>query len=429
MGVRPDFAAMGAGPLSRSSVDQRTHSDRHLWYELPPSLLLLLAISIMIVSAHDPQHMVDSKTAASHQLIGVQYLRAIAALMVAYFHSLEQLPQYSSLLSGCFPGNTHLANGVDLFFVISGFIMVLTSSRASPGDFAMRRIIRIVPLYWTLTSVLLVLLLWTPDLLRTTVAGIEYALKSFLFIPYPNPGQNGQLFPLLVPGWSLNLEMFFYTVFTLVLFLPRNRRVIVAGTIFLIVVWCAPLFGGTPYGREIGFFGDFRLFEFLFGMMLAQWYAKGLPRLPVPVLWIVALAGFIVLFWGLPFLPLTAGSWQQVLLENGLPAAIIVFAILSLEERLRRHPLPFLAYLGDASYSMYLSHLFSLGVARVLWIRAGLDRISLPYAICFAIVGLAFTLIGTILVYRYVEQPWLHVLQRAYRRQRKPVPQAGGAPL
>jgi exopolysaccharide production protein ExoZ len=272
--------------------------------------------------------------------------------------------------------------------------------------------------------VLLVLLLWRPDLLRTTVPGTEYALKSFLFIPYANPGQNGQLFPLLVPGWSLNLEMFFYAVFTAVLFLPRSRRVIVAGAVFLIVVWCTPLFNGTAYGREIGFFGDFRLFEFLFGMILAQWYTKGLPRLPAFVLWGIALIGFIVLFWGLPFLPLTPGSWQQVLLENGLPAAIIVFAILSLEQRLRRHPLRFLAYLGDASYSMYLSHLFSLGVARFLWIRAGLDHVSLPYAIGFAIAGLIFTLIGTIAVYHCLELPWLHVLQRAYKSRRKPVPQA-----
>ena len=371
--------------------------------------------------------MADSKSATPHQLIGVQYLRAIAALMVAYFHSLEQIPQYASLLDRYFLGDAHLSNGVDLFFVISGFIMVLTSRRITPGEFAMRRIIRIVPLYWTLTGTLLVLLLWKPELLRSTVASSEYALKSFLFIPYANPGQNGQLFPLLVPGWSLNLEMFFYAVFTFVLFLPANRRVPAAGAFFLFVVWCAPLFIGTAHGREIGFFGDYRLFEFLFGMMLAQWYIEGLPRLPAPVLWGIALLGFIVLFWGLPFLPLTAGSWQQVLLENGLPAAVIVFAILSLEQRLRRHPLRILAYFGDASYSMYLSHLFSLGAARFLWIRAGLNNFSLPYAIGFAIVGLVFTLIGTVLVYRLLELPLLHVLQKAYKRRQKSIIQTGNA--
>jgi len=392
-------------------------------------LLTWPAFSIMIVSVRDPQSMADSKSSAPSQLIGVQYLRAIAALMVAYFHSLEQIPQYAPLLNRYFLGNAHLSNGVDLFFVISGFIMVLTSSRASPLDFAVRRIIRIVPLYWSLTAVLLFLLLWKPNLMRATVAGTEYAVKSFLFIPYANPGQNGQMFPLLVPGWSLNLEMFFYAVFALVLFLPRNRRVLAAGAFFFVVVWGTPLFRGATFGREIGFFGDFRLFEFIFGMILAQWYSQGLPRLPVWVLWIIAALGFIVLFWGLPFLPLTAGSWLQVMLENGLPAAVVVFAILSLEGSLMRRPLPFLAYLGDASYSMYLSHIFSLGAARFLWIQAGMDRVSLPYAIGFAVVGMAFTLLGTIAVYRCLELPWLHMLQRAYRRQRTPVAQARGVSL
>jgi exopolysaccharide production protein ExoZ len=374
--------------------------------------------------------MTDTKPAKSHQLIGVQYLRAIAALMVAYFHSLTQIPQYTPLLTQYFLGSAHLSNGVDLFFVISGFIMVLTSSRAAPGDFAMRRIIRIVPLYWTLTTTLLVLSLRKPELLRTTVPSVEYFAKSLLFVPYPNPGQNGQLFPLLVPGWSLNLEMFFYAVFTLVLFLRPSRRVIVAGLIFLGVVWGAPLFDHTAYGREIQFFGDFKLFEFLFGMVVAQWYVNGLPRLPTSVWWAVTAVGFIILFWGLPFLRLSPGSSRQVMLENALPAVFIVFAILSLENSLSRHPLRFLAYLGDASYSMYLSHLFFLGAARFLWVRAGLDHGSLPYAIAFAIVALAITIVGTIVVYRCLELPLLHVFQRAYRRRRKPAaPQTRGVSL
>ena len=112
--------------------------------------------------------------------------------------------------------------------MISGFIMVLTSSNAAPRDFAVRRIIRIVPLYWTLTGALMLLALWKPEAFRATAASLEYLVKSLLFIPYPNPGQGGQLFPLLVPGWSLNLEMFFYAVFTATLFPPRRRRIAAA---------------------------------------------------------------------------------------------------------------------------------------------------------------------------------------------------------
>ncbi len=107
-----------------------------------------------------------------------------------------------------------------------------------------------------------------------------------------------------------------------------------------------------------------------------------------------------------------------MLLENALPAAVIVFAFLSLEPVLRRRPMAFLAYMGNASYSMYLSHIFFLGAARFLWIHAGLDRAALPNALGFAIVGIALTAFGAVAVYQCLELPLLHLMQRAYLRVR-----------
>lgn len=368
------------------------------------------------------------KAAGSSQLLGIQYLRAAAALMVALHHSLEQLPAYSAVLSSHHVGGSRLRNGVDLFFVISGFIMVLTSSRVSPGDFAIRRIIRIVPLYWVLTIALLVLLAWRPEFFRTTVAGLPYAVKSLLFIPYANPGQNGLLYPILVPGWSLNLEMFFYVIFALILFLPQRSRLLVAAVVFVAVVALAPLFGDTAYGPEIAFFGNFKLFEFLFGMMLAQWYVKGLPTLAAPVAAGLALLGFAALFLELPGLSYDPGDLLQVLCEVALPSVIVVFAMLSLEPRLRRHPVRFLAYLGDASYSMYLSHIFVLGAARFIWVKAGLDRVAVANAVAFEIVGMSLCILGAVIVYRCVEQPLQNGLQGAYKRWRKAAPRASVVP-
>ena len=370
--------------------------------------------------------MPDSKSANPGQLIGIQYLRAIAALMVAYFHASSVIPQFEGLLSRDLLGGLHLSNGVDLLFVISGFIMVLTSSNAAPREFAMRRIIRIVPLYWTLTGALMLLALWRPEAFRATAASVEYLVKSLLFIPYPNPGQNGRLFPLLVPGWSLNLEMFFYAVFTVALCLPRRRRVAAAGLIFVIAACGAALLGEStsPHVRAIRFFGDLRMFEFLFGMLIAEWYSKGLPRLPAALPWAIAAGAFTILFLGLPFLQLSPRSIQQQFLENGLPAALIVLATVALEPVLQRRPLRWLAYLGDASYSMYLGHLFCLGAARLLWTRAGLVHDSLTDAIGFAIFGMGLTIVGTIAIYRSLELPMLRFFRRAYRQRSVPRPSA-----
>jgi exopolysaccharide production protein ExoZ len=368
------------------------------------------------------------KSTGSSQLLGIQYLRAAAALMVVLHHSLEQVPAYATLLASHGFGGSRLRNGVDLFFVISGFIMVLTSSRVSPGDFAVRRVIRIVPLYWVLTTALLLVLTWRPELFHNTVTGFSYAVKSLLFIPYANPAQNGMMYPLLVPGWSLNLEMFFYVIFALILFLPRPSRLPVAAAIFVAVVWLAPKFQGTAYGPEIAFFGNFKLLEFLFGMMLAQWYVHGLPRLAAPVAAALGVIGFAALFLELPGLSYDPGDLMQVLGEVALPSVVVVFAMLSLEPALRTRPARFIAYLGDASYSLYLSHIFTLGAARFLWLKAGLDRVTLTHALAFEIAGIAASIGGAILVYRCVELPLLNGIQGVYRRWRKPAPRTSAVP-
>ena len=84
---------------------------------------------------------VQAKARATPQLIGVQYLRAIAALMVAYYHALDQIPQYLPYLNRYLLGKAHLANGVDLFFVISGFLIttLLLRERQRSGSISLRR--------------------------------------------------------------------------------------------------------------------------------------------------------------------------------------------------------------------------------------------------------------------------------------------------
>jgi exopolysaccharide production protein ExoZ len=82
----------------------------------------------------------------SAKLSGIQYLRAIAALMVAYLHMSVQIPQYSPMIRDHLPFDTHQLNSaVDIFFVISGFIMMISSAGSRPGDFAIRRVIRVAP--------------------------------------------------------------------------------------------------------------------------------------------------------------------------------------------------------------------------------------------------------------------------------------------
>ena len=117
--------------------------------------------------------------------------------------------------------------GVDIFFVISGFIMwVTTHDRpTTPLRFMTNRIVRIVPLYWLITLAVAAMAFAVPSLFRGVVLTPEHVIKSLLFIPHYYPGMPTRVWPLLLPGWTLNYEMVFYLVFAIALLLPRRLMI------------------------------------------------------------------------------------------------------------------------------------------------------------------------------------------------------------
>lgn len=339
--------------------------------------------------------------------------------MVAYFHAIEQIPQYASYFDKYLLGRLNLAAGVDVFFVISGFIMLITNRNGTPGKFAIRRIIRIVPLYWFLTLLLIFLALWLPSQFRTTVVSASAIAKSLLFIPYLNPGHPGEVFPLLVPGWTLNLEMFFYAVFALVLFAPARFRVAAVGMVLGTLVLVGVATHGRGIAPELLFYTDARLLEFWLGMLIAHLLVKDSLHLPAGLCIVLIVCGFVLLLTGFPVNLLGVGDFTRNIASNVLPAAAIILGTVCLERAgaVRNHP--WLRWLGDASYSIYLTHIFSLGVARFAWRGMGLERDGLAYAAGFAVFGMVLVVAGAWLVYSAVEVPVLTALQRLIERRRR----------
>src|SRR6185295_16016614 len=134
------------------------------------------------------------------EVIAVQYLRGIAAAIVVLHHlfstkGLEYL--FLPSLGGF---------GVDIFFIISGFIMWHTTAESdiSALEFWRRRIVRVVPLYWFFLSVMVIAALLAPRVFNSTVITPENVVKSYLFIPHYHVVQNNLIAPILIPGWSLN---------------------------------------------------------------------------------------------------------------------------------------------------------------------------------------------------------------------------------
>lgn len=276
-------------------------------------------------------------------LYPIQYLRALAALMVVFHHALLQLPWTARYCQSSIG-----AHGVDLFFVISGFVMVLTTHGRdiTRMEFMRRRIVRVVPLYWALTLFTVLCVLVAPSLFRTTSIEPLHVVQSLLFYPHRSPSFPDQMWPVMVPGWTLIYEMFFYACFALTL---GRYWWLVVGFVGLF------LFGFVvePTNDQLAFFTQYLILEFVAGVVLAHiWFAMGSP------------------------LPAWA-KWKS----------------------------PLWLALGDASYSIYLTHLYSLGALRVVWAKVAPET-GLS-AVCFFLSALVLSGFFGWVAYRLLEVPLL----------------------
>lgn len=340
-------------------------------------------------------------------IVPIQMLRGIAASMVVFVHIGVQLER----LEYGFYDFGWLSSGVDIFFVISGFIMWVSVERRAdmtPGEFMRHRIIRIVPLYWLVSGFVLAICLFAPHLLRSTVLEWPHALASFLFLPARHPLFENQFFPLLVPGWTLNYEMLFYVLFAIAIAgsngSSRTRLALIAALIAGTVLIASLLKGSIDAMR---FYANPILFEFLAGIGLGILHMKG--KLPKSWAWLLPIAaGFFLLWYSPHFGALVAGT-------NLIAATMIVAGALCLPSI----PVPGLKAVGDASYSLYLTHIICLAALGRIWAWAGLQWVN---PLMFISVGLGLSILGALICYRLFERPMTDGAKRLWAPSRKRLP-------
>lgn len=343
----------------------------------------------------------------------LQMLRGIAAMWVVAYHMQGHFDPLATALP--FSASDLLRKGyigVDLFFVISGFVIAWTAlykpgPHDAPTQFLLKRLIRVAPPYWVATLHCTMI----SDLRKIE---LEPILRSLFFIPIEPIHAPIYGFPVLLIGWSLNYEIYFYLSFAVLLFLGRRLSIQITYFALTLVILPAVFSGSVSIDPEHLYKGISNTYillatnpiilEFVFGMILARLYGSLPGTLSRPYVWLALLAS-IVVFMTAFFLY----EPRMSILFRGLPCASLVAGFL-LAERYKLFSIPYrLSYLGEISYSVYLTHPFVLVVARSIYA-------TIPGQHYVQIAQYLLTLAGVLcfarLFYKYVEHPILQYGKR-----------------
>ena len=347
------------------------------------------------------------RVARKNEFLNIQVLRLFAAVAVVVthgsFYAFERLDP-------TFPYYHEGADGVRLFFVISGFVMMWSSSRLTSEakgwlTFISKRAIRVVPLYWFVTTFKVAVLSILPSAALHATLDWNGIAKSYLFIPSLN--SDGEFRPVVGVGWTLNFEMFFYALFAIALLLRVRPLAFMAP--MLVALSLLSLMRGPSWPEAIRFWADPIVLDFLAGMLLVR-YTKPLQSLPVALGYIISAIGLIFLF--VPGVPHPSQALPLVeTISTTLMATAVVAGAVILEGRLGMEVPRILVFGGTISYSLYLIH-SQVGplVPQVM------SKLGLHFPVFSTLGTLPVSLIAAVALYRLVETPFSRAGDRAARR-------------
>jgi exopolysaccharide production protein ExoZ len=318
------------------------------------------------------------------KLVGVQYLRGFAAIAVLLYHVGDQhkIPFEIG------------AAGVDIFFVISGFIIWSTTSHSdiSMPDYFWKRFTRVLPLYWIVLCVTFVSVNAKPAFFYNHDASIENFVRSLVLLPRL---KDGAFHPVVVQGWTLSYEVFFYCLLGVLMAASLRWRLL--GTCATLLV-----FVGIGQILDLGYIGAFAapiVLEFAAGVLIAFVASRlEFSRSVIVVALSLAIVGFVAS-------ETLIVDWPRVL-KWGIPAVLLVIAAVGLEPWFRKHPVGVLVFFGDASYSIYLWHVW-IGVM----MTGVLLRLPIPALLHPALQAVTM-LLASCLLYSVIEKPLLALFRR-----------------
>ncbi|MED9724543.1 acyltransferase [Escherichia marmotae] len=301
-------------------------------------------------------------------LFSIHYLRGLAALFVVMYHYRRILNDVyvqkdlgDILFNGAF-------FGVDLFFMISGFVIVLsTKNDNSLISFYAKRFFKIYPVY------IAVFIVWV-IMQHPSTFDVELAIKSLFFIHFdytkPAPWFG---YSSINTAWTLTYEVLFYFIFSLGLLLNHKHRTIISSSITLLLFISANYYfngfisfnphttiGNGETSGLIKLVGSPLMLEFIFGMITCELYLNTKRNEPYVFLknttkpfFIISMAFFL--------LSISRGDIPHGPLDIGIPCFLLLLSFVSYERHYGLKQSKILSFLGDISYPLYLVHLVVSG--------------------------------------------------------------------
>ena len=335
------------------------------------------------------------------KILNIQALRAFAVLLVVFSHLVH--------IEGKYGHNEHFlseyflygVSGVDLFFIISGFVMVTVSRKRQghaplyPLQFLYNRITRIYPVYWFYCTIVLVVYFCRPDMVNSSQGNQVLIFESFLLWPQ-------KLVPLLAVAWTLTHEMYFYLVFTIMLWGARSHIQrylffwLIAVTVGNVVLdnRSIPLLKIIFHPLTI---------EFIAGCIIAHVVFRGHTGYGRSYFY----GGGVLLLFSTAACYAYSGSslpdgWYRVLFF-GVPCSLMVYGAVASElQSTLRFP-PWFNLIGDASYSIYLSHVLVLSFLGRVWYQFGQEGLYDNFLVIILMIFLV--VVYGYLSFRYIEKP------------------------
>ena len=313
----------------------------------------------------------------------IQILRGFAAINVVLFHIILSASTYNQTTNLLLLVDNFGSSGVDIFFVISGFIITYAQSvnKKKISEFLVLRFIRIVPLYWFLTLVFSLLFFFFSSYFRERTISLELFFYSIFFIS----NISLTVHPVIIPGWTLEYEIIFYFLFSISLFFKKLKFKFIY--LFIIISFAAFILK------------EFKMLEFLFGVICAFIYLNyHMNKKNSFILLTISIFFFLITILNKSFL--------YNYLIWGLSSFLLVLSLIYLPQIKSK----VFIFLGNASYSIYLIQIFTIPI----FYKLSSKFLLILNTDIVALLCLLFSVIIGCMMHLFIEKPLIYSLKKTF---------------